>query len=210
MRLIDLVAPVAPPVCVACGAWARAAEPVCGGCRAQLRWLGPDAHEVAPGLAAWAPVAYAGTARAVVGALKFRGAVRVADAMAAPIAAAAPAGWLADVVLVPVPLHPSRRRRRGFNQAERLAGAVARRTGLPVGDCLERSGSRGTQMGRGRAQRLEGLAGSIRPRASVPARAVLIDDVTTTGATLVACAAVLRAAGAREVRAIAYARTPGR
>jgi predicted amidophosphoribosyltransferase len=44
----------------------------------------------------------------------------------------------------------------------------------------------------------------------VPARVVLVDDVVTTGATLAACSAVLRAAGALEVRAVAYARTPGR
>jgi ComF family protein len=209
MRLIDVLVPAAPPVCAACGAWAGAAEPLCGSCRRQLRWLSGDVSDGG----VFAPVAYAGPARALVASLKFRGAVGVADAMAAAVCAAAPDGLLAgDVVLVPVPLHPSRRRRRGFNQAERLARAVGERCGLTVCDCLARGGSRGTQMGLGRGERLERIAGAVSvPRSiAVPERAVLVDDVVTTGATLAACAAALRDAGAREVRAVAYARTPGR
>ena len=208
MRVLDLVAPLVPPECVACAGWAGAAEPLCRVCRGRMRWLGSEVVG-----AVWAPVAYAGPARSVVAALKFRGAVRVADAMAAAVVAGAPDGWLgAGSVLVPVPLHPARRRARGFNQAERLARAIGLRCGLPVADVLARGGSRATQMGRGRAERLAGIAGSValRPDTPVPARVVLVDDVVTTGATLAACSAVLRAAGALEVRAVAYARTPGR
>lgn len=207
MRLVDLLLLAAPPVCVACGGWAGRAEPMCPGCRGRLRWLGAGGRRGD----VWAPVAYAGPARDVVAALKFRGALRVADAMAAAVCAGAPAGWLAGgVVLVPVPLHPARRRSRGFNQAERLAEAVARRARAAVCDCLERGGSRATQMGLGREERLARIAGSVRARGQVPASVVLVDDVVTTGATLRACADTLRAAGAAEVRAVAYARTPGR
>jgi ComF family protein len=209
MRVTDLLIALAPPLCVACGGWARAAEPVCGACRAQLRWLGPEMVDVAPGVAAWAPLAYAGPARAAVTALKFRGAARTADAMAAQVCANAPPGWLAADALVPAPLHPARLRKRGFNQAERLARAIARRTGVPVSDCLTRAGPRATQMGRTRSERLRGIQGSI-TAAPAPRRVILVDDVMTTGATLAACAEPLRAAGATELRAIAYARTPGR
>jgi ComF family protein len=206
MRLLDVVAPMVPPSCVACGAWAGAAEPLCPVCRGRLQWLGGEAVD-----GVWAPVAYAGPAREVVAALKFRGAFRVVDAMAAAAVASAPSGWLAPGgVLVPVPLHPARRRRRGFNQAERLAAALGARTGLPMAEVLARAGARGTQMGRGRAERLRGIEGSIVVAATPPARVVLVDDVVTTGATLSACRAALLAAGAREVRAVAYARTPGR
>jgi predicted amidophosphoribosyltransferase len=114
--------------------------------------------------------------------------------------------------LVPVPLHARRLRRRGFNQAERLAAAIAGRTGLHLVDCLARAGAARRQVGRDRAERLTGMHGTVavRPGAMLPRRAILVDDVVTTGATLAACASALRAAGVRRVSAVAYARTPGR
>jgi ComF family protein len=167
----------------------------------------------AAGVFVWAPLAYEGPAQGVVRALKFRGATGVAQAMAAQIAANAPPGWLAPPQqLVPVPLHPARARRRGYNQAERIGAALAERTGLNMNDCLVRAGPRGTQVGRDRAQRLEGIAGTVRlaPNRAPPQRAVLVDDVVTTGATLAACARVLAESGTTEVIAVSYARTPGR
>jgi predicted amidophosphoribosyltransferase len=112
--------------------------------------------------------------------------------------------------LVPVPLHPARERARGFNQAERLAAAVAVRTGLPLSDCLVRAGPATRQVGRNRSARLRGPPGSIRATGPAPATAVLIDDVVTTGATLAACAAALRAAGSADVVGLVFARTTGR
>jgi ComF family protein len=113
---------------------------------------------------------------------------------------------------VPVPLHPARARKRGYNQAALIAGALAERTGLDVCDCLARAGPRGTQVGRDRAQRLGSIAGSVTLAANraPPRRAVLVDDVITTGATLAACAHVLLGHGVADVLAVAYARTPGR
>jgi ComF family protein len=176
----------------------------------ELRWLVGTAQ--VQGLSVFAPLAYEGPARALVRALKFRGATLAADAMAAQIAVGAPPGVLHRGVLVPVPLHPRRLRTRGFNQAERLAAALSHRTGLRVSDCLRRLGPARTQVGRGRTERLAGTHGtvSVRERAAIPRRAILVDDVVTTGATLAACAAALRAAGVHELVAVAYARTPGR
>ncbi len=191
---------------------ARRREPLCFGCRRLLRRLGSE-PVVLSGVRAWAPVAYAGPARDLVGALKFRGATAVAGAMAAQIAANAPAELLGAALrpaLVPVPLHPRRLRRRGYNQAALIAGALARRTGLELADCLRRSGSAATQVGRDRRERRLGPAGGIELRASAPGRAVLVDDVATTGATLAACASVLRTAGSIEVAALVFARTIGR
>jgi predicted amidophosphoribosyltransferase len=211
----------------------RGGEQLCGSCRRELRHLGPAATCLA-GVAVWAPVGYEGPARDLVRALKFRGALGAAETMAALMTAGAPAGLFpraglfpgagllprsgvatrappaAERALVPVPLHPVRRRRRGYNQAAVLADALARRTGLGVADCLARAGPQGTQVGRPRAARLATPPGRITVRAPPPARALLVDDVATTGATLAACAKALRTAGAVEVRALAFARTLGR
>ena len=209
-----LLAAVAPPLCVSCGRHAGRVEPLCPTCRAELRWLGR--RPVCAGtVELWSPLAYEGPVRALVAALKFRGATGVAAVMGAQIAAGAPGevlGGSPSPVLVPVPLHSARRRRRGYNQAALIAATLAERTGLGMADCLERSGADATQVGRGRGERAHAIAGAVsaRPAAPLPARALLIDDVVTTGATLAACAAALRAVGTREVRAVAYARTPGR
>jgi ComF family protein len=210
MPLRTLASLIAPPLCAGCGGHAGASEPLCAPCRRELRWLTGVAS--VGGIELFAPLAYEGPARAMVRALKFRGATLAADAMAAQIAAGAPAGVLDGGALVPVPLHPRRLRRRGFNQAERLASALARRSGLPVSDCLERAGPARTQVGRDRAERLAGVHGTVALRrgAEPPVRAILVDDVVTTGATVAACAMALRASGTVRIGAVAYARTPGR
>jgi predicted amidophosphoribosyltransferase len=225
-------------LCWGCGGPSRRREPLCAACRRLLRRLPAKPVELA-GVRAWAPVGYEGPARELVRALKFRGAVALADAMAAQIAANAPPGLLGDAppdspppeggtppgagsrppprdapVLVPVPLHPRRQRARGFNQARALAEALARRTGLAIADCLERLGAGATQVGRGRHDRRAGPAGLVRARgegeAGAPSRALLVDDVVTTGGTLAACAAALRSVGTHEIAALAFARTLGR
>src|SRR5918911_2464790 len=98
MPLRALAAVLAPPVCAGWGGHAGAAEPLCGPCRRELRWLAGGA--VVDGVELFAPVAYEGPARAMVRALKFRGATLAADAMAAQIVAAAPSPALARGALV--------------------------------------------------------------------------------------------------------------
>ena len=221
--LAELVALAVPPRCAACGAPGRqAADVLCGGCRRALAWLPAACCErcalplpcgrccPARGAAfeaAWAAVAYEGAARDALHALKFAGARPLAGVMAAQIAAGAPPGLLAGAAIVAVPAHPGRRRARGYDPAELLARALARRTHLPLARVLRRGGGAVRQLGAPREVRL--ASGRLRVTAvrAAPARALLVDDVHTTGATLDACAAALRRAGARHVAALTWART---
>jgi ComF family protein len=112
-------------------------------------------------------------------------------------------------VVVPVPMHPSRRRERTYDQALYLARALARRGGWPLARALVRVRSTRRQVGQQRAERLANLAGAFVVAApeAVRGRAVLlVDDVVTTTATVRECAGVLVAAGAARVDVAAAAR----
>ncbi|MFL5839196.1 MAG: ComF family protein [Thermoleophilaceae bacterium] len=203
-----LISLLAPPLCIACAGDAGRAAPLCRECRAELSRSARGRNAPA---GCWAAFPYDGPAGAMVRALKFGGRVPVADVMAAQLASHAPPELLAGT-LVPVPVHEQHRRRRGLAHAHVLAEALSRRTGLVIADCLERSGDPRPQVGRGRRERMAGVAGavSVRRGSEPPAQALLVDDVVTTGATIAACGKALRAAGAVRVGAIAYARTAAR
>jgi predicted amidophosphoribosyltransferase len=206
-----------PPVCVACRR--PATDQICGACLRGLPWLRghrcprcalPRHRAGCPATAAsfdraWAPLAYEGTARDIVRALKFHAALPVAGLMAAHIAANLPADFRA--CLVPVPPHRGRRRRRGFDPTALLAEALARRTGLPLSPCLRRADRGRRQVGSGRSLRRSAGRFAAVATAPPPLRAVLVDDVHTTGATLDACARALKERGAEWVGAATYGRT---
>jgi ComF family protein len=210
MSLRSLLTVVAPPLCAGCGASAGSAEPLCAECRRRLRWLGDVRYGF--GLWVWAALHYEGGARALVHALKFRGNAGIAATMAAQVAATAPDELLDGFTLVPVPIHPARLRRRGFNQAERLAAEIGLRRGCPVVDCLERTGPLRTQVGLDQFERLDAIEATIRVRegAEVPTHVVIVDDVMTTGATMSACAKALFEGGTELAGGLAYAHTPGK
>lgn len=111
--------------------------------------------------------------------------------------------------IVPVPLHPARRRERGFNQAELLAAELHRQSGLPLRNILQRTRYTTTQTQFDRSERMENLRGAFRLRRGSNVqglRMLLVDDVLTTGSTLSECASVLRKAGALSVHAATVAR----
>lgn len=109
-----------------------------------------------------------------------------------------------------VPLWWRRRLTRGYNQAELLALAVARRTDLPYRRLLVRQRGGTPQSALARDQRRRNVRGTVRIKRGrrVAGSVLLIDDVLTTGATLEECARVLRCAGAQAVQLLAVARTP--
>jgi predicted amidophosphoribosyltransferase len=208
--LSKLTALLVPPLCIACGADAGRAAPLCRECRAEMQALGPPSSAAA-GAPPWAAFAYEGPAGALVRALKFDGRIAIADVMAAQMVALAPPHLLTGSV-VPVPVHPAHRRRRGLDHCAVLGRALARRAGLPFSDCLVRGGNPLPQVGRGRRARIRGPAGSIavRPGVAPPPQVLLLDDVVTTGATLAACSTALRMAGCQGITLIVYARTTAR
>ena len=129
------------------------------------------------------------------------------------------AGWLALAmeqypelkeaeVIVPVPLHRRRKRARGFNQAELLARELSRWMGLPMKRLgLQRVKDTASQTGLTVRQRAENVRGAFSVTKKLDKRRILlIDDVSTTGATLNACAAVLKKAGAESVYGLTVAR----
>jgi predicted amidophosphoribosyltransferase len=231
--LAELLAIIAPPACAACRApLAGAEEQLCPACRRSLPWLrGPRCPRCGlerhggrgrPGSPAgcpagraafsraWAPMAYDGTARALVLALKSRSALPVADVMAAQLAATLPRELRAapGCTVVPVPPQRARRRARGFDPAGLLACAFAARLGLPLAPVLRRRDSSSRQATAGRAvRRAEGRIDVELRRRGPPGAVLLLDDVHTTGATLDACARALVAGGAVDVIAVTYART---
>ncbi len=219
--LTQLLALLAPPACVGCRApLGDPAELLCAGCLRALPWLRgwrcprcalprhrgggcPAARAAFDG--AHAAMAYEGGARALVRALKFRGALPVAGLMGAQLAAVLPD--VGEVAVVPVPPQRRRRRARGFDPAGLIAAELARRLGLPCAAVLRRADVAGRQTRAGREERRAGDRLVVAACAPAPSAVLLVDDVHTTGATLEACAVALRAAGARRVVAVTYART---
>lgn len=151
---------------------------------------------------------YEGTLREILQALKYGGRRSLAPPLAAAMRTAGAAVLDGADGVVPVPLHAWRRWSRGFNQSRELAAHL----GLPVLEVLRRVRATRTQTDLPEHARHANVRGAFALRSPVPAGCVLVlvDDVSTTGATLDACAAVLLAAGASEVRALTAARAAGR
>jgi len=112
-------------------------------------------------------------------------------------------------VIVPVPLHPTRQRERGFNQAGLLGDLLSAQTSIPAKPVLERIRYTTTQTALDRSERMENLHNAFRLRKNADVRGLrvlLVDDVLTTGSTLNECARILKRAGAFSIHAATAAR----
>ena len=210
-----------PAACSGCG---REGEALCAACLPALDArlalpggtpIGLPAELPAPLLQLEWCAPFAGPVRAALHDLKYAGERR----LAAPLGDALARRWArvgsGAEVIVPVPVHAERERRRGYDQAALIADVAGERLGLPVVRALERRRATVAQFELGRDERAANVDGAFQVRASLGAGAaramsglwvLLVDDVVTTGATLAACAFALEHAAAQAVSAIAVAR----
>ena len=158
---------------------------------------------------------YSGPLRTLILQLKFRRRERLGKRLGELLRPPWESLEVQDALLVPVPLHPSRQRERGFNQAELLAQGLARllrRTGREARvetRCLRRTRPTPPQTGlslTARRENVRGVFAVVRPERVRDYAVVLIDDVMTTGSTLSACAKALKQAGAERVWGLTLAR----
>ena len=210
-----------PPRCPACGAYVEARGSWCPECLAhvchpQQLPLAAGAHRYID--AAYAFAAYRGGLRDLIRALKFQHRRSVLPYIAAVLAAGAEQeplqGLLAGLaqeqaVAVPVPLHASREKERGYNQTRLIFTDWLAAHDLPLHDVLQRLRRTKPMYRLSAVERRENIKGAlgIRPGAeAVRGRHILlVDDIFTTGATLTECARVLHQAGAQSVTVLVLA-----
>lgn len=218
-RLLDLALPA---VCVGCG---REGTSICHGCGMALRVRAGVLPGVPIGMPSDVPAPllqldwcgpFNGVIRDALHAIKYRGDVRIAEPLGLAVAERWREAGAGGDLVVHVPVHPTRARERGYDQAERIARVVARELGLAYRSALVRTRATTAQFSLDRAARATNVSGAFAVAnletagggaAGVGGRWVLlVDDVVTTGATLAACAEVLLAAGAVGVSAVTVAR----
>jgi ComF family protein len=215
-RALDLALPAR---CVGCG---REGAPLCAGCEPSL-----DARLALPagtplGLPADIPepllqlewcAPFAGSVRRALHELKYGGEGRLAEPLGRAVARRWRRAAAGGDLLVPVPVHADRARKRGYDQAQLIANVAARDLRLPMAPVLERARSTIAQYDLDRAHRATNVEGAFRLKHGARKQrplagrwVVLVDDVVTTGATLAACARPLLEAGADGVSAVTVAR----
>jgi ComF family protein len=230
-RVARLLGALWPPCCLACGERGEGARDLCRACADALPWLGIACPSCAlplplPGPAVacggclqhppplvqvQAAFVYARPLDRLLPQLKFHGDL-AAGRLLSQLMAQACAGAPRPDALVPIPLHATRLRRRGYDQALELARPLARQFGLPLrSELLRRCKATAPQSEQASAtdrQRNLRDAFQVPAGVSLPAHVALVDDVMTTGATLHAAAKALRRAGVPRVDAWVCARVP--
>ena len=214
----DVMSVVAPPVCPVCGAvLVRGEEHLCAGCLSRLEHTGYASvpgnpmeqrlerllgkHVPALALSVYTHGEVSGR---MVAAFKYGGARTLAVYAGELLGEALQASGRFEGyhALVPVPLHPSRQRSRGYNQAAELCRGMQHTCGIPVEELLVRTRATRQQASLGRQARLQNLQHvfAVRKGAHVQnGRYILVDDVFTTGMTSATAVDALYRAGAREV-----------
>lgn len=227
-----LVGGLLPPVCVLCGgagaAGVQQIQDLCSACRDNLPWAGSQCVRCALPLSATALEALCGHCQTqppvferclspfvyhppldhLLLGLKFNGRLERARLLGELMAQ-----WLVSVVdvppeqIIPVPLHASRLRERGFNQAVELARPIAKQFGLLLNlDGVRRVRATPPQSDLSRKARLKNIKGAFEVLRPLSGQVVVVDDVMTTGSTANELASTLLAAGAEQVEVWVCAR----
>jgi len=214
-----------PQWCVGCG---KEGEFICYSCRRSLPRVMPPlcprcgkpqpSGIVCPTCVSWqaeidgirSPFRFDGVMRQAIHQLKYRNLRAIAKPLAKSLNDYIAANPIPGEVLIPVPLHPKRLRERGYNQSSLLAKELGKLTSLPVvDDCLIRQRHAPPQARSSTVEeRRSNVAGAFvcRDHRLQNKQVLLIDDVSTSGATLDACAAALKATGATSVWGLVLAR----
>lgn len=222
---------VFPPACANCG---RAGWLLCPGCAGQMAPMPREicshcGRHLEMGLAAWrpqetcadcqanpsavvqrrAPLRYQEPTSSIIHRFKYEGYFALGEPLARFMIDGWPAWQQPPDLILPIPLHSRRRRRRGYNQSELLARFLARAVVIPFEPtALRRDRHTVPQVGLGSDERHENVRGAFSAAAEIVSgrHVLLVDDVLTTGATMTAAAEALLAAGAATVAGYCLAR----
>lgn len=228
-RLVDgALNALLPSHCLLCGARGQGALSLCAACEADMPrntmccarcalplespapFCGRCIKRAPPWDAAWVPFRYEWPLAQLEARFKFGGDLAAGRTLSLLWSASQAPHDLPDAI-VPVPLHGSRLRRRGYNQALELAKPLAKYFGIPLlHDGLRRSRVTQAQTELSAIQRRRNVRGAFVANlgGKTPQRIAVLDDVFTTGATLAECVRVLKRAGVRRVDVWALARAP--
>ncbi len=193
------------PKCVVCGTEKGVTDYLCPACAAAIQPLSAGKTQAA-GLDAVSAYDYDGPAARLVQRYKYGGSRYLSAFMAQAMLRAAIEADVSFDCLCHVPLHPKKRRKRGFDQAALLADRLAALTGKPHSDAIRRVRNTPSQTKLTMAQRKQNMRGAFEAVKPVTGRVLLIDDVFTTGATAAECAGVLKGAGAASVTVLTFSR----
>ena len=211
--LLDLLY---PRRCAFCHRITPYGEPLCKSCAGKLPLtLGLEQRQKLSHIPICvSPLRYEGDVRRSLLRYKFQGRREYAKIYGDFLSKCIDENEISCDIITWVPLSRKRLRRRGYDQARLLAEELAARTGLPCEGLLRKTRNNPAQSGRGSAEKRRanvlGVYAPVKEQEIQGKRVLLVDDIVTTGATLSACAQVLRAAGADRVSACTVARTEKR
>lgn len=197
-----------PPACVTCGS---VGAYICPKCFTTLTFYQGPLEIALPHSsvdALYSCTKYEGTSRNLIHTFKYRSCFALSTFISSIMRRAIPEPQVD--FLVPVPLHKTRQRERGFNQSELIAKKLGERWEIPMCKALKKVRKTSSQAELDKFARIENLSDAFVIEQDFPKNSsvALIDDVTTTGATLSECAKILKANGAQKVIGITFAHTP--